>query len=211
VLGIHDLVLFILSGLLLNVTPGPDTFFILSHAATRGARGGAMAALGISAGCLVHIVGATIGLSALLLASATAFAVVKWLGAVYLIWIGISLLRTGAPAGADAGAAPTSDRHIFVRGALTNILNPKVAMFFVAFLPQFVDPAGPHRALAFLALGLLFNVNSTFWNLSVAYLAAGAVARRPASRRYAGWFARGVGALFVALGLKLALAARPVS
>jgi threonine/homoserine/homoserine lactone efflux protein len=211
VLGIHDLALFMLSGVLLNLTPGPDTLFILSHA-TRGARAGSMAALGIGAGCLLHIAAATIGLSALLLASATAFAALKTLGALYLIWIGISLLRSGAPgapAAGPGGAAPGAAR-IFAQGALTNALNPKVAMFFLAFLPQFVDPAAPHRALGFLALGCLFNLTGTLWNLALAQLGSRALRRAPGLQRAAGWFARGVGALFVALGIRLAFTARAV-
>jgi threonine/homoserine/homoserine lactone efflux protein len=209
VLGIHDLALFLLSGVLLNLTPGPDTLFILSHA-TRGARAGSMAALGVGAGCLLHIAAATIGLSALLLASATAFALLKTAGALYLIWIGIAMLRAGAPrvpGAGPAGAAPSAAR-VFVQGALTNALNPKVAMFFLAFLPQFVDPAAPRRSLAFLALGCLFNLTGTLWNLALAQLGARALGRAPRLQRAAGWFARGVGALFVLLGIRLAFSAR---
>ncbi len=209
-LGIHDLPLFVLSAVLLNLTPGPDTLFVVGQA-TGGTRAGVMAALGIGAGCLVHIVGATIGLSALLLASATAFAIVKGLGAAYLVWIGLSLLfarSSAATAPADRATERPDDRRIFLRGALTNALNPKVAMFFLAFLPQFIDPTAPRRALGFLALGCLFNVTGTVWNLSLAWLAARAVGRRPGARAAAAWFRRGVGAVFVALGLKLALGAR---
>lgn len=208
-LGIHDLPLFLLSGVLLNLTPGPDTLFILSQA-TRGWRTGAMAALGIGAGCLVHIVGASIGLSALILASGRAFAIVKAAGAIYLVWIGISLLlaRPAPAAAAPAAGARSSDARVFLRGALTNALNPKVAMFFLAFLPQFVDPTAEHRAFGFLALGCLFNVTGTIWNLTLARLAAGAIARGPAARAAAAWITRGVGALFVALGIKLAFATR---
>lgn len=208
-LGIHDLPLFVLSGVLLNLTPGVDTLFILSHAA-RGWRAGAMAALGIGAGCLVHIVGATIGLSALLLASSTAFAIVKGVGALYLVWIGLSMLiAKPAQSSPDAApAAPLSDGRIFLRGALTNALNPKVAMFFLAFLPQFVDPTAEHRAFGFLVLGAVFDFTGTLWNLTLARLAAGAIARRPGALAAAGWVTRGVGALFVALGVKLAFATR---
>ena len=211
-LGIHDLPLFLLSGVLLNLTPGVDTRFVLSHA-TRGWRAGAMAALGIGAGCLVHIVGATIGLSALLLASSRAFAIVKGVGALYLVWIGLSMLFA-RPLPASSGAVPAapaallSDGRIFLRGALTNALNPKVAMFFLAFLPQFVDPTAEHRAFGFLVLGAVFDFTGTLWNLTLARLAAGAIARRPVARHALGWVTRGVGALFVALGVKLAVASR---
>ena len=206
--GIHDLPLFLFSGVLLNLTPGVDTLYVLG-AASRGFRAGALAALGVGAGCLVHILAATIGLSALLLASATAFALVKAAGALYLIWIGLSLLfARGAGATARPAVAAPEGRRIFVRGALTNALNPKVAMFFLAFLPQFVDPAGPHRGLAFLELGCLFNLTGTAWNLVLARLGSAALSRRPEAVGLAAWFSRGVGALFVGLGLRLALASR---
>ncbi len=206
--GVHDLGLFLVSGVLLNLTPGPDTLFILGQAA-HGRRAGTWAALGIGVGCLLHIALAAVGLSALILASASAFLAVKLIGALYLVWIGASMLRSGAPGAraAPGGAAPR-DGQVFVKGALTNALNPKVAMFFLAFLPQFVDPAGPHRALAFLALGCLFNLTGTAWNLALAQLAAGALARAPRLGRGAGLFVRAVGALFVGLGIRLALAAR---
>ena len=209
--GVHGLGLFVVSAVLLNLTPGPDTLFILGQAA-RGARAGSLAALGIGAGCLVHIAAATVGLSALLVASASAFLIVKLAGAVYLVWIGLSMLRQGAPPAAAAGAAePGGGARIFLKGALTNALNPKVAMFFLAFLPQFVDTAGPHRALAFFALGCLFNLTGTLWNLALAQLGAGAVRRSKRIARRADLFVRGVGALFVLLGLKLAFAARRVA
>ncbi|HEX7466441.1 MAG TPA: LysE family translocator [Usitatibacter sp.] len=209
-LAIHDLPLFLASAVLLNLTPGPDTLFILIQAA-KGWRPGMLAALGIGTGCLVHILAATIGLSALLFASATAFALVKGIGACYLIWMGLTLLlarrepalASGAPIDAPDG------KKIFVRGALTNALNPKVAMFFLAFLPQFVNSAAPRRTLSFLVLGCLFNLTGTAWNLTLARLASGAVARRPAALKVAAGFSRGVGALFVGLGLKLALAREP--
>jgi threonine/homoserine/homoserine lactone efflux protein len=207
-LPIHDLALFVLSGVLLNLAPGPDTLFIVSHATRGGARAGSLAALGIGAGCLVHIAAATVGLSALLLASASAFAVVKVAGALYLVWIGLSLLRSGAPGVATAAAADGGTR-IFVQGALTNALNPKVAMFFLAFLPQFVDPAGANRWAAFLVLGCLFDLTGTIWNLTLARLAASAARRSPMVRHASGWFARGVGAVFVGLGIKLALGDAP--
>lgn len=206
-LNIHDLSLFVLAGVLLNLTPGPDTLFIVSHAAARGWPAGAMAALGIGAGCLVHVVAAAVGLSALLATSATAFAIVKWLGAAYLVWIGLTMLAGARPAlsVATPAAAAAGLRTVFVRGALTNALNPKVAMFFVAFLPQFVDSSGSQRALSLLVLGGIFDLTGTLWNLTLAWLAAGAVRRIGAAARAAAWLSRGVGAAFVVLGLRLTL------
>jgi threonine/homoserine/homoserine lactone efflux protein len=207
--GIHDLALFVIAGVLLNLTPGPDTLYILSQGASRGFRGGAVAALGIGTGCLLHITAAALGLSALLFASATAFAVVRWLGALYLIWIGISMLRSGLPNAARAGAATGGDlKGVFLRGVLTNALNPKVAMFFLAFLPQFVDPASTHRTLAFLTLGVLFNVTGTLWNLALAWLGSSAAGRMRGGARLGQWLTRGVGALFVVVGIRLLVADR---
>ena len=150
-LGIHDLWLFIISGLILNITPGPDTAYIVGRSAQFGWRGGAAAALGIATGCLVHVLACAIGLSALLAASATAFTLVKWAGAAYLCYIGIRMLLTRdseAAASSPAQADQARDRtpplsKVFWQGALTNVLNPKVALFFLAFLPQFVDAGAP--------------------------------------------------------------------
>ena len=207
-LDIHHFGLFAGAALLLALTPGPDTLYVVSHATARGARGGAIAALGIGAGCLVHIVAATLGLSALLMASATAFAVVRYVGAAYLVWVGIGLLRSSPPATARSSppAAALAGRRIFVGAALTNALNPKVALFFLAFLPQFVAADGAHRAASFLLLGGLFDLGGTLWLLVVAWLAARAVGERAARARAARWFGRVAGAAFIAIGLRLAFA-----
>jgi threonine/homoserine/homoserine lactone efflux protein len=202
VLGTHDLLLFVLSALLLNITPGQDTLYIVSRSASQGLRAGALAALGIGAGCMVHITAAAFGLSAVLAASATAFTVIKLAGAAYLIYIGISLLRSGRAAAA-VSLPPDTLRSIFVQGFWTNVLNPKVALFFLAFLPQFVDAGAAGSPLPFLFLGLVFNVNGTLWNLFVAWSAA--QVGRALHSAAALWFNRGVGALFVCLGARLAL------
>ena len=146
-LGINELWLFILSGLLLNVTPGPDTAYIIGRSVQLGWRGGAAAALGISCGCLVHVFGAAIGLSALLLTSAAAFTVVKLVGAAYLVFTGIQMLLSRQSPVADIAVQDDAIplRRVFWQGALTNALNPKVALFFLAFLPQFVAADSPHK------------------------------------------------------------------
>jgi len=204
--GTHDSALFVLSGLLLNVTPGPDTLYIVGRSTTQGWRAGAVAALGIGAGIFVHIVAAAAGLSALLAASASAFMVVKLAGAAYLVYVGVSLLRSPIPSAAGALApAPASLTKVFVQGFLTNVLNPKVALFFLAFLPQFVDPAAPSKAAAFLFLGAVFNLNGTLWNLFVAWSSAGVGRGLMRNARFSIWFNRCVGALLVVLGVRLAL------
>jgi threonine/homoserine/homoserine lactone efflux protein len=208
-LGIHGLWLFIISGLLLNVTPGPDTAYIIGRGVQLGWRGGAAAALGISTGCLVHVFAAAIGLSALLAASSAAFTLIKWAGAAYLCFIGVKMLLSRPPTPVDdaaiTGRETISLRHVFVQGALTNVLNPKVALFFLAFLPQFVAADSPHKAAAFVALGLIFIFNGTLWCLGVAAFAARAAGRIRRSGQALRWINRALGGLFVYLGVRIAM------
>ncbi|XSC44961.1 LysE family translocator [Bradyrhizobium sp. RDT10] len=204
-LGIHELWLFILSGLLLNVTPGPDTAYIVGRSIQLGWRGGAAAAIGICCGCLVHVFGAAIGLSALLMASSTAFTVLKWVGAAYLLFTGIQMLLSRPQPIVAAAAAETSLSRVFWQGALTNVLNPKVALFFLAFLPQFVAADSGHKTLAFLALGLIFITSGTLWCLGVAAFAARAARRIRQSANVMAWINRVLGGLFVYLGIRVAM------
>jgi threonine/homoserine/homoserine lactone efflux protein len=214
-LGVHDLPLFILSGLLLNITPGQDFAYIVSRSAGMGWRAGAMAALGVGAGCVVHILAAAFGISALLAASATAFTAVKLGGAAYLLWIGLGMLRSARHSPAQAahlaggGMTPrTPLAVVFRQGFLTNALNPKVALFFLAFLPQFVDKGAAHPMLALLLLGAIFAWNGTLWNLFVAWSAARLAAAMHKKTRLAdragAWCKAATGALFIGLGLRLA-------
>ena len=205
-LGIHSLWLFVLSGVLLNITPGPDTAYIVGRSAQIGWRGGAAAALGISAGCLVHVFAAAIGLSALLAASSVAFTAIKWIGAAYLIYTGIKMLLTQAASPATVTVPrATTLRQVFWQGALTNALNPKVALFFLAFLPQFVDAEAPGKALAFVVLGLIFIGTGTLWGLGVAAFAAQAAGRIRQSGRALVWLNRALGAMFIGLGVRVAM------
>ena len=207
-LGVHDLPLFVAAGLLLNLTPGPDMLFVAGSAAARGRRAGVLAALGVGVGCLVHVMLAAVGLSALMAASALAFGIVKWVGAAYLVWCGVAMLRKRSADHTAEGVPPVAGRSPFWQGALTNALNPKVALFFLAFLPQFIDPAAEHRALGFVVLGLVFDAGGTAVNVAVALLASGVrerFAQGNAARRLGAWLQRTVGALFIGLGVRLAL------
>ena len=210
----QHLVLFVFAGLLLNLTPGPDVLYIVSNALRAGARAGVVAGLGITAGCFVHVFAAAVGVGALLAASATAFTVLKWAGAVYLLWVGVRLLFARAPSEAVdlrslAGTQPSASlAAVFRGGFFTNVLNPKVAIFFLAFVPQFIAPGTEHKALAFVLLGTLFNVNSIAVNSAWA-LAAAWMARHGAAQRGMHWLDRAAGAMFVAFGLKLALTENP--
>jgi threonine/homoserine/homoserine lactone efflux protein len=198
---------FVLAGLALNIVPGADMAFIMAAAARGGPRDGMIAALGIGGGALVHIFAAVVGLSAILASSQTAFVVLKYAGAAYLAYLAISLLRSPAH---DAGAeAPTRDRQggwrLFRSAALVNILNPKVALFFLAFLPQFVDPDAAVPAVQILCLGLWFNFAGTIVNLIVAAAtahAAARVARTGWAAKAARWLAATIlGGLAVQLAL----------
>jgi threonine/homoserine/homoserine lactone efflux protein len=206
-LGINELWLFILSGLLLNIMPGPDTAYIIGRSIQLGWRGGAAAALGISCGCLVHVFGAAIGLSALLMTSAAAFAVLKLAGAAYLLFTGVQMLlsRPGPVADVTVQEDAIPLRRVFWQGALTNVLNPKVALFFLAFLPQFVAADSPHKTAAFLTLGLIFIFNGTLWCLTVAAFAARAASRIRHSQGVMLWINRVLGGMFVYLGIRVAM------
>lgn len=205
----HTLLLFILAGWLLNLTPGPDVLCIVSHALRGGVRSGIAAALGVVAGCFVHVLAAALGLGVLLAGSALAFGVLKWAGAAYLFWMGAKALLQRAPA-AEAAAIAAAEAPLgkaFRRGFTTNVLNPKVAIFFLAFLPQFIVPDAADKTAAFLALGVIFNVGSLPINLGWA-LAAAWMARHPAVQQRMHWLDRAAGVLFVGFGLRLVLSER---
>ena len=208
-LGIHDYWLFVATGIFLNLTPGQDTLYILGSGMTYGRRVGVVSALGISAGCVVHTLAAAVGLSAILATSASAFVAVKLAGAAYLIYLGIRTLMAPATIVApvqNPGSMPSG--LAFRRGVLTNVLNPKVALFFLAFLPQFIDADSPNKIGAFLALGLTFVVTGTAWCVFLA-VAAARVRRYFVECPHAlGHLSRGCGALFVFLGLRLAASER---
>lgn len=211
--GITHFEFFIVAVFLLNVTPGPDTAYIVGRSVAQGRGAGLMSAAGISAGCCVHSLACAFGLTALLAASATAFTVIKFVGAVYLMYLGVRLIFTKPAADQAAGearpaGAPKSLRQLFMQGFWTNVLNPKVVLFFVSFFPQFVETGSSHKTLAFLTLGAVFVVMSMLWNSFVAWI-AGSVTRRfsgkPAMKK---WLDRGVGSAFVGLGIRLATATR---
>lgn len=203
-LGIHEIWLFILSGVLLNITPGPDTVYVIGRSMQMGWRGGAAAAFGISCGCFFHVAGAAIGLSAVLMASSTAFSILKLVGAAYLVLTGLQMLWS-RPRLAPVEAERSSLRRVFLQGVFTNALNPKVALFFLAFLPQFVAADAPHKPLAFLTLGLIFICTGTLWCLVLAAFAARAAHRLRQSEGVIAWVNRALGGLFIYLGIRVAM------
>jgi threonine/homoserine/homoserine lactone efflux protein len=163
VLGTHSLGVFAATVFVVNATPGVDMMLVLTRTLRHGVAGGIAAALGVACGCIVHTLVAAFGLAALLAASSAAFAAVKWAGAAYLLWLAFGMLREGMRRGAavvvDASrAASPGAARLFVQGLLTNVLNPKVALFFLALLPQFIAADAPQKLLAFLFLGAWFVV-----------------------------------------------------
>lgn len=212
----QHLLLFIAAGWLLNLTPGPDVLYIVTHSLRSGARAGIVAGLGITAGCFVHIFAAAVGVSALLATSGMAFTVLKWMGAAYLLWIGVKILFSRRPeATTDLKAVAASEpqrplKAIFIGGFWTNVLNPKVAIFFLAFVPQFIAPDAASPALAFAMLGVLFNLNAIPVNVGWALVAAW-MARRDAVQRGMHWLDRAAGVMFIGFGVKLALTDHPAN
>ena len=210
-LGITHFGFFVLAVFLLNVTPGPDTAYIVGRSVAQGRGAGLMSALGISTGCCVHALACAFGLTALLAASAAAFTVIKLVGAAYLIYLGVRMIvakQAAEPSGTAAAQAAKPLRQLFMQGFWTNVLNPKVVLFFVSFFPQFVSADSQHKALAFLALGSVFVVMSTIWTCIVAWVAGSVTQRfsgKPGVRK---WLDRTVGSAFVGLGLRLAASQR---
>ena len=220
--GTHSLGVFAATVFVVNATPGVDMMFTLANTLRHGVAGGVAAALGIVAGCVVHTLLAAFGLAALLAASATAFALVKWAGAAYLVWLAIGMLRAAsasAPGGdradvssRDEATASSVDRttnlgRLFRQGLLTNVLNPKIAIFFLALLPQFIDAGAADKLVAFLFLGGWFVVQGALFMIAFVLLVAPLRRWRasPAGRRALN--AAGAG-IFVWLAARLALVER---
>lgn len=201
---LHSLFLFMAAGLALNITPGPDMLYVAARGAGEGRAAGIASALGIGAGTLVHIALVAAGLAAVLAAVPVAYLAIRLGGAAYLIYLGVRALLA-RQASEAAPLVPASIGAIFRQGVLTNVLNPKVALFFLAFLPQFVDPSRGNPALQVIGLGLLFDTTGTLVNLAVAVGSSRAAARL---RAPSVWLQRATGGIFVALGVRLAFAVR---
>jgi threonine/homoserine/homoserine lactone efflux protein len=192
---------------ILNATPGVDFLLTVTRTLQGGARAGVAAVLGINAGCVLHALAAAFGLAALLALHPQAFVIIQWAGAAYLVWLGLGMLRQAwrLPAAATS-AAQGADRRSWAAdlrtGFLTNVLNPKVALFFLAFLPQFVPAASPAKTVSFLLLGAWFVLQSLLFSLALVAVAArlSRLQASPAARRLLNALG---GALFMALALRL--------
>jgi threonine/homoserine/homoserine lactone efflux protein len=201
--GTHNLSTFLLSSFLLWITPGTDTMYILARSISQGRQAGLISALGISSGILVHTIFAAFGLSAILATSAWAFTTIKIAGAVYLIYLGLQAWLNKSKPLSTPEIHSMSSWQIYRQGIVTNVLNPKVAIFFLAFLPQFVDPTAGLGALPFLLLGILFVTGGTIWCLLLAGFAAMATNTVRGNKQVSGWLERITGCVYIALGLNL--------
>jgi len=205
--GIHDFGLFLAAGFLLNLTPGPDTVYILGRSIAQGREAGIASALGICVGSIFHTCAAALGLSAILATSAVAFVAIKVLGGAYLIFLGIKLLLDRRrELSLPSNFRQRTSAAAFQQGVFTNVLNPKVALFFLAFLPQFIDPGTNNKILAFVTLGFTFVTTGTIWCLILAWFASSFSDRLRANPTITAWLNRAVGSLFVFVGLRFATA-----
>lgn len=204
----NSFLIFVGAGLLLNITPGPDVLYIVGRSLGQGRLAGVVSALGIATGCLVHIAAGALGLSALMLAMPVAYDAVRIGGAAYLAWLGYKALVSRHDALDVRALSAVPLGRIYWQGIVTNVLNPKVALFFLAFLPQFTDSARGALPLQFVLLGLVFVVNGTVvclgYALAASWLGTWLTGRYGAST----WMNRVMGALFIALGLRLAFDSR---
>lgn len=200
---------FALTGLLLNLTPGNDMLYVIARSSGQGTKAGIISALGIGAGCVIHILAAVIGLSALIAQSATAFDIIKYIGAAYLIYLGLkSILSKKHSVAIDTKLKTLSYRKIFWQGFITNVLNPKVALFFLAFLPQFINIHKGNTSLQILFLGTWFDVVGTLVNVVVAVLFGKIGAWLSKSPKFIQWQERITGTILIALGIKVALSSK---
>ncbi len=211
-LGTHSLGVFAATVFVVNATPGVDMMFILARTLRHGVAGGIAAALGVVAGCVVHALVAAFGLAALLAASATAFALVKWAGAGYLLWLAVGMVRSSRsavdPAAVTVARAESPGAwRLFRQGVLTNVLNPKIAIFFLALLPQFIDAGAADKLLAFLFLGAWFVVQGALFLVAFVFLVAPLRRWRASASWRRGLNAAGAG-IFVWLAARLALVER---
>jgi threonine/homoserine/homoserine lactone efflux protein len=208
-ISLDNFLLFAFASLVLNITPGNDMLYVATRSASQGVKAGIISALGIAGGCFVHLLAAVIGLSAIIANSAIAFNIIKYIGAAYLVYLGIrSLMSKQNKFNLNDKIEKKSLSKLFWQGVFTNVLNPKVALFFLAFLPQFIQPEKGNTALQILLLGLWFNFSGTIVNIIVA-LFFGKLGNWLADKQaFIKWQNKITGLLLVGLGIKVALSSR---
>lgn len=202
---IENYIGFLVAGILLNLTPGVDTMYILTRSIAQGKKAGIYSVLGIGTGCLIHTVFASFGLSIILMKSAAVFIAVRYLGVAYLLYLGIKMiLDKNSIIESDSIKIKETDLFsIYRQGVLTNVLNPKVALFFLSFLPQFINAKSAAGPIPFLILGLTFMTTGTTWCLFVAYAASSVSTRLRNNERIGKMLQKLSGFVFIGMGLKL--------
>ncbi len=207
--GIENYLTFLISGIILNLTPGQDTLYILGRSTAQGKNAGIASALGIGAGSIVHTLAAAFGLSIILMKSALAFEIICYAGAAYLIYLGIQMLiRKNNSEGKNFELKNLSYASLFRKGMMTNILNPKVALFYLSFLPQFVNPQNEYGALPFIVLGLTFVITGTAWCIVLAAFSSMFTKTLREKPFYKTMLDKVSGGIFILLGIKMALQKR---
>ena len=208
-ISLNDFFLFAFASLMLNITPGNDMLYVATKSTSQGVKAGIVSALGIAGGCIVHLLAAVIGLSAIIANSATTFNIIKYAGAAYLVYLGIkSFLSNQNQFSISNEVEKKSPPKLFWEGLFTNVLNPKVALFFLAFLPQFIHPEKGNAGMQVLLLGLWFNFSGTIVNMIVALL-FGKLGNWLADKQgFVQWQNKITGVLLIGLGIKIALSSR---
>jgi RhtB (resistance to homoserine/threonine) family protein len=206
-IGINHYETFLLAGILLNLTPGNDTIYILSRSIAHGRNAGILSALGIGSGSIVHTMLAAFGLSIIISKSIFVFSIIKYIGAAYLVYIGIKMIldRTKIDFNAKQNSSKKKSVYIYRDAALTNILNPKVAMFFIAFLPQFIEPTYKSSVIPFITLGLTFTFTGTVWCIVLALFSSQIFLKLRNNQKFASYLNKTCGTILIGLGAKLAL------
>jgi len=208
--GIIHFETFLIAGILLNLTPGNDTIFILSKSIAQGKKAGIMSVLGIATGSLIHTTLAALGLSIIIAKSLVVFTIIKYVGAAYLLYIGYKMItsRMKVDANISTDANKINLLKIYRDAVLTNVLNPKVAMFFIAFLPQFIDPTYHNSIVPFMLLGFTFTTTGTIWCLVLANFSSFLFSKLRKNPTFSCWLNRVCGAVLIGLGIKMALTSR---
>jgi threonine/homoserine/homoserine lactone efflux protein len=203
--GIINLPTFIVAGLLFILTPGADTMYILGRSIAQGKKAGIYSVLGIVTGTIIHITFVAFGLSLIVAKSVLIFNLIKYVGAIYLVWLGIKMILAKPIVAAGPEFTKISSHKVYISGILTNLLNPKVILFFLVFLPQFVKTSEAHNPVPFLILGAILTIPGTIWCLTLAMFAARLSKKLKGNNRISIWLNRTTAGVFFALGLRLAM------
>jgi len=208
-ISVNDFLIFAIASLVLNITPGNDMLYVATRSTSQGVKAGIVSALGIAGGCIVHLIAAVVGLSAIIANSAIAFDIIKYVGAAYLVYLGIrSILSKQNKFSVNENVEKKTLSKLFWQGVFTNVLNPKVALFFLAFLPQFIHPEKGNTSMQILLLGFWFNFSGTVVNCIVALL-FGKLGNWLADKQaFIKWQNKITGLLLIGLGIKVALSSR---